>query len=129
MAWKNNDDKTIMCEIVPGFDFILEEGQNSSTNLRKVGWNGRPPKIDIRKWLYQDGVERAMKGISLSDEATDELASVLVEQGYGDTSRIYEALKKRDDVDDIDENIYDSNDNDSSFYYDPKELLGEYDTE
>ena len=53
---KNNDDFSM--EIVDNFDFIIEEGSNSSVNLRKVSWNGREPKLDIRKWLYQDGQER-----------------------------------------------------------------------
>ena len=127
MAW--NKSKEITMEIEDNFDFILEEGQNTSINLRKIAWNGRPSKIDIRKWSYQNGEERAMKGVRLSDEGANELASVLVEQGYGDTCRIIKAIKKREDYDgsingDIINNNLESADDDSEEYYDPSELFG-----
>lgn len=122
------ENKEITMEIQEGFDFIIEESGNSSLNLRKVGWNGRPAKLDLRKWNYQDGQERAMKGVTMSDEGADELTGVLVEQGYGDTKRIAKAIVKRDDynnamehLDDIEEEITD----DSEEYYDPSELLGD----
>ena len=62
------ENKEITMEIQEGFDFIIEESGNSSLNLRKVGWNGRPPKLDLRKWSYNEGEERAMKGVTMSDE-------------------------------------------------------------
>lgn len=122
------ENKEITMEIQEGFDFIIEESGNSSLNLRKVGWNGRPAKLDLRKWNYQDGQERAMKGVTMTDEGADELTGVLVEQGYGNTKRIAKAIAKRDDynnamehLDDIEEEITD----DSEEYYDPSELLGD----
>ena len=121
------ENKEITMEIKEGFDFIIEESGNSSLNLRKIGWNGREPKLDLRKWSYQDGQERAMKGVTMSDDGADELTGVLVEQGYGNTKRIAKALSKReeyadvmDHLDDVEENIGD----DSEDYYDPSELLG-----
>ena len=120
--------KEITMDIVPGFDFIIEEGQNTSLNLRKVSWNGRDPKLDLRKWSYQEGEERAMKGITLSEEGATELTGVLVEQGYGETKRIIKAIQNRDDyesamrtIDDPDES---GTDDGSEEYYDPAELLG-----
>lgn len=120
--------KEITMDIVPGFDFIIEEGQNTSLNLRKVSWNGREPKLDLRKWSYQEGEERAMKGITLSEEGATELTGVLVEQGYGETKRIIKAIQNRDDyesamrtLDDPDESGADDG---SEEYYDPAELLG-----
>lgn len=127
MAW--NKDKEFSMEIEDNFDFILEEGQNTSINLRRISWNGRPSKIDIRKWVYNDGTERAMKGVSLSDEGTDELANVLIEQGFGNTKRIIKAIKAREDYDgSISGNITEevAEDDGSEEYYDPSELLGEY---
>lgn len=127
MAWKN-DNKEFTIEIVPNFDFIIEEGANTSINVRKVSWNGRPPKIDIRKWAYQDGQERAMKGVSLTDEGTNELSNVLVEQGYGDTKRIIAAIKQRKDYDNSINQSPQTNEHeeedDSEEYYDPSELFG-----
>ena len=127
MAW--NKDKEFSMEIEDNFDFILEEGQNTSINLRRISWNGRPSKIDIRKWVYNDGAERAMKGVSLSDEGADELANVLIEQGFGSTKRIIKAIKAREDYDgSISGNITEeiAEDDGSEEYYDPSELLGEY---
>lgn len=127
MAW--NKDKEFSMEIEDNFDFILEEGQNTSINLRRISWNGRPSKIDIRKWVYNDGTERAMKGVSLSDEGADELTNVLIEQGFGNTKRIIKAIKAREDYDgSISGNITEeiAEDDGSEEYYDPSELLGEY---
>ena len=121
------ENKEITMDIVEGFDFIIEESGNSSLNLRKIGWNGREPKLDIRKWAYQDGQERAMKGVTLTDDGADELTGVLVEQGYGDTKRIAKAITKREDYNDVMEHLDDVEEeyNDSSEeYYDPSELLG-----
>jgi hypothetical protein len=125
MAW--NSDKEISMEIEEGFDFILEEGQNTSINLRKISWNGRPSKLDIRKWNYTDSGERAMKGIGLSDEGADELAAVLVENGYGETRRLVKALKERNSDEEIDIELApeeETEDDGEEEYYDPSELLG-----
>ena len=125
MAW--NSDKEISMEIEEGFDFILEEGQNTSINLRKISWNGRPSKLDIRKWNYTDSGERAMKGIGLSDEGADELAAVLVENGYGETRRLVKALKERETDEEIDIELpaeEEVEDDGEEVYYDPSELLG-----
>lgn len=124
MAKENND---FSYTINPDFDYVLEEGQNTSINLRKISWNGRPEKVDIRKYTYENGQEKMMKGISLSDSATDELVGALVENGYGDTKRILvgmsdrrdfqEALDRMDEPDEFE-------DDEEEEYYDPSELLG-----
>lgn len=121
MAW--NKSKEITMEIEDNFDFILEEGQNTSINLRKISWNGRPSKLDIRKWNYTDGNEVAMKGIGLSEDGANELASVLVEQGYGDTKRIIKALKSRGFNEEELKNNEIYEDNEVEEYYDPSILL------
>lgn len=119
-------------KIQEGFDYILEEGGNTSTNLRKIAWgeNGTP-KIDIRKWSYQNGEERAMKGCTLTDEGANELAAVLCENNYGDTKRILKGIRNRDDFESALESVMNGNDeNEDGYdtgeeeYYDPKELLG-----
>lgn len=123
-------NKEFVCNINKDFDFIIEERGNSSINLRKVSWGeGSPEKIDIRKWLYlDDGTERASKGVTLTDEGTDELTNVLVDQGYGDTKKIAKSLAKRDDFDQsyltMEDNDEEDLDDGSDDYYDPKELLG-----
>lgn len=123
----SKENKEFTMEIEKDFDFIIEESGNSSLNLRKVSWNGREPKLDLRKWSYQDGTERAMKGVTMSDEGADELTGVLVEQGYGNTKRIAKAIMSRDEYNDVMEHIDDPDEdvNDGSEeYYDPSELLG-----
>lgn len=118
-------DKDFSYEIVPDFDFILEEGANTSTNLRKISWNGREPKLDIRKWSYNEGEERMLKGCTLGDEGANELACVLVECGYGDTNRLMKALSTRDDFHGTTEVSSDNEtDDEEEEYYDPNLLLG-----
>ena len=118
---KDNDFKY---EIVDGFDFIIQESGNSSVNLRKISWNDRPFKIDLRKYSYKDGQEQMMKGVSISEEGANELTGVLVENGYGDTKRIAAALRNRDNFKEemLNEDYVDDG---SEEFYDPKQLLGE----
>ena len=121
----SRDNKDFSFEIVPNFDFVLEEGSNTSVNLRKISWNGREPKLDIRKWSYNDGEERMLKGCTLSDEGGNELACVLVEHGYGDTNRLLKALSQRDDFHgEVDTTESKSQEDDEEEeYYDPSMLL------
>ena len=121
----SRDNKDFSFEIVPNFDFVLEEGSNTSVNLRKISWNGREPKLDIRKWSYSDGEERMLKGCTLSDEGGNELACVLVEHGYGDTNRLFKALSQREDFHgEVDATESKSQEDDEEEeYYDPSMLL------
>jgi hypothetical protein len=121
--------KDLSYSIMPDFDFVIEEGRNTSINLRKVSWNNRPAKIDLRKWSYEDGgKERALKGVTLTDDGANELGNILVENGYGDTKRLVKAIKQRDDYSDdmnLAENATYTDDGSGDEYYDPKELFGE----
>ena len=123
MAKERNENFSY--NIAKGFDFILEETGNGSTNLRKISWNGRPHKLDIRKYTYKDGQEQIMKGVSMSDEAGHELTNVLVENGYGNTKRIIKALRSREDFSEslLDTSTELDDEDDSEEYYDPKQLL------
>ena len=121
-----DNSKEITMDKDPEFDYIIEESGNTSINLRRVSWNGRPYKLDLRKWSYQEaGVERAMKGISLTEAGGHELAGVLVEQGYGDTRRLINAVKTREDYDgSLGEVVEESDEDGESGYYDPSEIFG-----
>ena len=112
-------------EVQEGFDFIIEESGNNSINLRKISWNGRPYKLDLRKYSYKDGKESMLKGISISDEGANELTGVLVESGYGDTKRIIKALKARENFTEemLEPDYVFEDDNESEEFYDPKQLL------
>ena len=111
-------------EVQKEFDFIIEESGNNSINLRKISWNGRPYKLDLRKYSYKDGKESMLKGISISDEGANELTGVLVESGYGDTKRIIKALRARENFnEDMLEPDYVFEDDENEEFYDPKQLL------
>ena len=112
-------------EVQEGFDFIIEESGNNSINLRKISWNGRPYKLDLRKYSYKDGKESMLKGISISDEGANELTGVLVENGYGDTKRIIKALRTRENFNEemLEPEYVFEDDNESEEFYDPKQLL------
>ena len=116
----------IKFEIHDNFDHIIEEKGNTFIALRKLSWNGREPKYDIRKWYNTtDGETRPDKGVGLSEEGIDELTNILLSQGFGKTDEILEAIKDRDDF----ERSYDKvikgiifDDEDDTFY-DPREVL------
>lgn len=114
--------------INPDYDYVIEDGANSSICLRKISWGEREEKLDLRKYIYSNGEEQMRKGISMSDEAGDELACVLAETGYGDTKRILKGLSKRDDyekalasLDEPDE--VKSDDTEEEGYYNPNDLI------
>ena len=112
-------------EVQKEFDFIIEESGNNSINLRKISWNGRPYKLDLRKYSYKDGKESMLKGISISDEGANELTGVLIENGYGDTKRIIKALKARENFTEemLEPDYVFEDDNENEEFYDPKQLL------
>jgi hypothetical protein len=125
---KKFEEDNFKWEKDPDYDYILSEGSNSSICLRKISWNDRDFKIDIRKYNYKDNKEIMGKGISLSDEAADSLAEVLVDTNYGDTATLLKSLRKREDFKDALANkasTVDGDDSDGEDYYDPSELLGE----
>ena len=120
--------KDFKYEIQEGFDFVIEETGNQSTNLRKVSWNGREYKVDLRKWYYKDGEERCSSGVTMTDVGADELTKVLCENGYGNTKEIINGIKTREDFKESMKSIFmdpESDDYDEEFeeYYDPKMLI------
>jgi len=125
---QQKERKTFNYRTMPDFDFVIEESGSNSLNLRKIAWNsvegdGKPYKLDLRKYSYSDGEEHMMKGCTISDKGADELTGVLVEQGYGDTKRIVNALRHRDNFkQEMLEDDYEEDDG-SEDYYDPKQLL------
>lgn len=116
----------ITYEIHDDFDFVIEEKGNVFIALRKLSWGDGEPKYDIRKWYNTtEGDARPNKGVGLSEEGMDELTSVLLSQGFGNTEEILTAIKDRDDF----ERSYDKvvkgiiyEDEDETFY-DPREVL------
>ena len=114
-------------------DRVIEERGNTMIMLRTTSWNGRPAKTEVRKWTINgDGEERAGGGCGLSPQGCDSLTTALIEEGYGKTDEILEALKPREDLAssinkvlgnipgiEIDPSEYKDED-----YFDPNQLFG-----
>ena len=116
-----------------GVNKIIEEKGNYFSALRMVRWKDTAEfKLDLRKYKSDENGEVALKGYSfMTDEGPSELISVLLEEGYGDTTRIANTIyEKRPDVCnrivalmngettvDIPDGV------DPAAFYDPKELI------
>lgn len=103
-------DKELHQVIVDGVDILVEEGNNTSINLRKVYWEDiKNPKEDpkakfeLRKYtINKDGDEVAGKGVTfLSEDGPDLLVETLIEAGFGRTENILRCVSKRPDAEEI----------------------------
>lgn len=86
--------------IIDNFDKIIDEKGNSFIALRKISWGESDDvKLDLRKYTTKaDGSEQMLKGVSfITEEGPNELAKVLVEEGYGHTDDILSAVSTRPD--------------------------------
>lgn len=119
-------------EIVDNFDKVFDEKGNSMLSLRKIKWGESDSvKLDLRKWYNTANGETVGKGFSfLTEEGPHELAKVLVENGYGYTKDIVNAIKTRKDFKQVMESVASDIDisgleveEDSADYYDPKDIL------
>ena len=118
--------------VVEDFDKIFDEKGNAMLALRKIKWGDSDNvKLDLRKWYNTNDGETVGKGFSfLTDEGPHELTKVLVENGYGYTKDIVNALKTRKDFKQVIENVAPDIDisnleveDDGVDYYDPKNIL------
>lgn len=77
---------------------IAEEG-NSSYMIRQVSWNGRPEKIELRKWITtSNGDEVPGRGFSFKDRAKlDEIVEGLAQNNFGKTKVILQNIRDRED--------------------------------
>ena len=101
MAFKK-DGGPIKFEIKEdGINELIDEGTgNSSIMLREVGWNGRDPKLEIRKWIIDVDKETPMRGLSfITEQGPNTLTEVLAEKGFGNTEKLINNIKDREDFD------------------------------
>lgn len=101
MAFKK-DGGPIKFEIKEdGINELIDEGTgNSSIMLREVGWNGRDPKLEIRKWIIDVDKETPMRGLSfITEQGPHTLTEVLSEKGFGNTEKLINNIKDREDFD------------------------------
>ena len=92
---------------IRGVDRIVEEKDSTFMALRQIAWgigeDEEAPeekiKLDLRKYrIDENGNEIMQKGVSFStEEGPSELVHILLEEGYGDTSRCLSTIAKRDD--------------------------------
>ena len=60
---------------------VLSENGSTTKELNKVSYNGSPAKYDLRSWKRENGEEKLLKGITLSDEEAKILMSALAGAG------------------------------------------------
>ena len=113
---------------VKDIDEIVDEKGNTIIKLSKISWNGRDPKLELRKWRITEDGERADKGFAfLTNEGPNELTHALVRLGYGDTRTLVDLLMERvpemkEDLDQV--QLPESTvEYDEEEYFDPKRLL------
>lgn len=124
-----------------GIDRIIEERGNQFLAMRMVRWNDNKEfKLDIRKYVLSETGETPLKGISfLTEEGPDELTKILVEEGFGNNTDLFETIKEkrpelesyfiRDYLDrdnkDLQSHLdtYPIIEDNTEEYYDPEELL------
>lgn len=86
-------NKEFKYDVDPKFDFVLEERANTYIAARKIRWGETGDyKVDIRKYRATEEGEMMMKGCSLTDEGTNELTKILLQEGYGKDKEIFETI-------------------------------------
>ena len=74
----------------------------------RISWGDNPPTLDIRNINMKD--KRIGKGISFTNEETDRLVDLLVNNDYGSIEALKNAIRKR-------ESIYSISDSSENEYY------------
>jgi len=81
-----------------GPNALISERNNTVMMFRKVAWNNRQPRLELRNWVVEENGERPMRGISFANEETvHNLVNVMTGIGYGDTKVVLGNLKERPD--------------------------------
>lgn len=85
-------------EVDKEFDYLIEEKGNQALFFRRVSWNGREAKPEIRKWYVDGTSETPGKGFSfMTEEGGDNLVRTMTDLGYGKTEEVLENISKRED--------------------------------
>ena len=116
-----------------GINRVVEERGNQFIRFAQIAWKGEDEecepneiKYDLRKYTTDsDGNERMLKGVSfLSEEGPHELTHILVEEGFGNTEKIIDTLKTRDDFKSAVESSYGVNvDSDEDGTFDLRDFI------
>lgn len=56
---------------------VLSQSGSTTKELNRVAYNGSPAKYDLRSWRREDGSEKLLKGLTLTDEEATALKAAL----------------------------------------------------
>jgi hypothetical protein len=63
---------------------VLDKTKTQALEVRRVAWNGRPARVEIRWWWRtQDGEERPREGVRFPPEAWARLLAFAAEKSKG----------------------------------------------
>lgn len=124
-------DKKITPVFFGSINETFDERGSMYLALRKTQWvrEGQEPdeskaKYEIRKWVVGPDGDTPNKGTSfLTDNGPNELAHVLLKNGFGDTKQCLLDLKTRDDFKDAVKHMYDAETDTDGEFFDAREML------
>lgn len=129
---KKKDYSSIKYKVFEGMDNIFDEKGSTFLAMRKIAWYSagaeepgpEKAKWDLRKWqANESGQDIPNKGFTfLTEDGPNDLAKMLVHNGYGDTKEILQELKERKDFEEAVNHLYD-NANDGDEYFDARTAL------
>lgn len=82
-----------------GIDEVVAESGNTIVRLKEVSWNGRPAKLEVRKWrMSSNGEETPAQGLTFANEdIAHSLVNTMTKIGLGHTSTVLKNLSSRAD--------------------------------
>lgn len=110
---------------VGDIDEVVDSKRNSVILLRKLAWGDGEEHLELRKWVVDINKETPLKGVTfLTEEGPNNLVSVLLQQGYGNTKDVLSSISTRKDFKEaLDDLQHPKRKSPSSKYIDPKEIL------
>lgn len=70
--------REIFFEVKQKIATLSEDDSEYAKELNFISWNGGEPRLDIRMWKrQQDGTQRPLKGIALTDSEVQKLKTAL----------------------------------------------------
>ena len=79
-------------------DEVFDERGNVILAMRMIGWGGKEPRLELRKWNISIEKETPNKGFAfLTEEGPHNLVSCLLKAGYGKTDEVLNSIKDRED--------------------------------
>lgn len=70
------DKRQFVYEIVERIA-VLSESRGVSKELNRVSYGGSAPKYDLRSWSREDGEEKLLKGLTMTQEEAAALKAAL----------------------------------------------------